>query len=170
MIYSWNHVWTIVLSKCHQGVLGCWSKKPLNQLSLDRCLMRNRQVTNSLDAKGREGLAFRKRAGKSDHEDVFTIGNKWISSDGCWSDCWSIYIYIYISSYISWCFCICLYSLHITMAFITIKWATNYWLPLFNFPYIKQFPQEETQILALEGGCMNGVHLKMPLCICAKTC
>ena len=54
-----------------------------------------------------------------------------------------------ISSYISCCFCICVYFLHITMGFIIIKWATN-WLPLFNFPYIKQFPQKQTQILALE--------------------
>ena len=81
-------------------------------------------------------------------EDVFAIGNRWISSDRHVSflEC--------ISSYFFCCVSICIYSLHITFASIIVKWATNYWYVLIDFPFLISLktvsPKENTQLLALE--------------------
>lgn len=63
-----------------------------------------------------------------------------------------VYIYIFTYLHIFLGVSVFVYTLFISLWHVS---QSNGQLiidfPLFNFPYIKQFPQKETQILALEG-------------------
>ena len=176
-----------VLSKCHEGVLDCCSKKYWTNIILTVAwceLARWRMVWMPKAGGGwLLGSGFLMVGLRSIHSRLENPTMKmyyyWKQVDFKWwllvrfLECIYIYIFTYLHIFLG--VSVFVYTLFISLWHVS---QSNGQLiidfPLFNFPYIKQFPQKETQILALEGVAWMGYtwrchcvsvrkHAKMPL-------